>query len=148
MVVKGKENYMQLRKTHHLNKEDRQEPLMGITILAWLSLLSGSAAILLGMKGIIASDFLWTNRETFLSSVSVLRGIGDIVFGIGAIQRKPWAWMLGIIIECIGIGIDIGSGDLSSLVPFGKALGSIVVGFIILYYLLRPKIHQAFQHEI
>lgn len=77
-----------------------------------------------------------------LGFVTLILAVLDIVFGIGAWLLKPWAWTLGVGLEVVSIIVDI------LFITQGASIGSEVVGIIIalivLYYLTRPNVRQAF----
>jgi len=71
----------------------------------------------------------------------------EIVFGIGALQLKGWAWMLGMYWVYASVGINILSVFISGRGIFGallSALLGIAVAIAILYYLFRPEVKGAF----
>lgn len=68
-----------------------------------------------------------------------------IIFGVGALQLSPWAWTLGIVLALVGLVVGIASLALDQrLVTIAGHIIGIVVDVIVLYYLFRPQVRQAF----
>ena len=70
----------------------------------------------------------------------LLVGALNIVFGVGALQLKPWAWQLGIV--CQGIGIVLGLAQFG-MGRRGSVVGLVIAG-VILWYLFQPDVKRAF----
>ena len=75
----------------------------------------------------------------------LLQGALSIAFGIGALQLKPWAWILGIVAYGLGILINI-TQALNGSFGFGNVIG-LAIGAGILYYLFTPEVRRAFGQE-
>jgi hypothetical protein len=80
----------------------------------------------------------------FLGSLIVLvSGVLRLTYAFGAWTLKPWAWMLGVITECISA-----LGALIRLVSPGGTvifpLISLLISGLILYYLFTPEIKRIF----
>ncbi len=85
----------------------------------------------------------------FLLTVSPLFGLVtlviallDFAFAYGAWTLKPWGWTLGVALQVISllsavVSIAMGSSIGSQIIP-------VVVAAIILYYLFRRDIQEAF----
>jgi len=127
---------------------------IGVTILATL--------VIIGGVGLIGSDLLFIlsraiagvplpNGFTNLSAgtaftvgaVALVLGVLDIVWGIGALWLRQWAWMVGIVLGLLNIlssGLNLVVGR-----SFGPSdLISVVVAALIIVYFFTPRVRQAF----
>lgn len=77
--------------------------------------------------------------------VLLLQGALSIAFGVGALQLKPWAWMLGIVAYGLGILVNIAQAINGSF-GLGTIIG-LAIGGGILYYLFTPEVRRAFGQE-
>jgi hypothetical protein len=101
----------------------------GVTLIALLAGITGVVMILVGAIAIPAVPIP--------GAVCLGVGVAELAFTYGAWVLKPWAWPLGIalqivlsILDLIAVGMD--------------AAGSIVVSGIIVYYLYRRHVKEAF----
>lgn len=137
-------------------------PPNGIKILAILAIVGGLITLIMGLANLgIGVELLsnlkhpsLTTVETTLSSdhllllsggINFMIGIVNLLFGLGALSLKPWAWYLGIAMQVLGviiIFVSWFSGRL--LIPIAVILLLIYGG--VLYYFFQPKIRQAFHH--
>lgn len=118
--------------------------LLGILHIVWSAflILAGAIALLVfgGMAGLAG---LSANMEDRIPAIAVLGGLGGIIFiivlafslpglvcGVGLIQYRSWARLLGIVLSAL---------ELFS-VPFGTALG--IYG---LWVLLNPQSEALFR---
>jgi len=117
----------------------------GVTVIAVLALIGGlfglcwpilvftGSALLgpvFGTIGVIAGIFL------------IVGPILQLVFAAGAFGLRPWAWYLGLIstgITVLGVVINLFQGA-----SFWSAIWGGLVPIIIFFYLLSPKVRQAF----
>ncbi len=131
----------------------------GITIIAVLALLLGlvslfGALLLVGCGALIG----WAAGQASGSSVvgtvvaaipiifgglSFLSALLNFIFAYGAWNLKPWAWMLGVITQGIGVVTAI----LGLFNPGGwiTDVGRLALSGAILYYLFTPEVKAAFQ---
>lgn len=111
--------------------------LAGLAIIAAGGIVASTGAAVGTTAAASAGGFLLV-----LGFVTLILAVLDIVFGIGAWLLKPWAWTLGVGLEVVSIIVDI------LFITQGASIGSEVVGIIIalivLYYLTRPNVRQAF----
>ena len=125
----------------------------GVTILAILAIIGGVLGLLaaLGLLGATATVASATGVASgtivLLGAVSLVLGVADLVFGIGALQLKTWAWTLGIGLEALSIIENIVDAALK-LSNIGSAIISIAIGAYIIYYLFRPNVQQAFGRAV
>jgi len=120
---------------------------MGVTILAVLAAIGGVLAIfgglaLMAVSGV--SDLVVPGLSGLLGILGIVTlvvGVGDLVFAYGAWGLKPWAWMLGIALEVVGIVVDILEFRGSTV---GTTVISILIAAGIIYYLYQPHVRRAF----
>lgn len=129
---------------------------LGVTVLAVLSLVSGAwrvlkalawfgiggtAAVVTGMASPVAGALVGGVAVLF-GTLALLTGIFSLVFAYGALTLKPWAWTLGAWTH----GLILAWSVLAVLGPgvFSERWIDIAVSGVILYYLMRPEIKQAF----
>ena len=123
-----------------------QRPL-GVTILAVLAAIGGVLGILAGLVLVglssAAADLALplSGLVSVLGLATLVLSILDLVLAYGLWGLKPWAWMLGIVLEIVGIILNIlefRSATASSTVI------SIVIAGLIIYYLNQPHVRRAF----
>jgi hypothetical protein len=125
----------------------------GITILAVLAAIGGVFGLLaaitaLGFAG-VAAGALGGTVGLAAGSLLVIGGIIllvasviNLAFAYGAWNLKPWAWVLGLI----GQGLGLLSAVITTL-DSGSVSGqilNIVISALIIYYLLTPDVKRAF----
>jgi hypothetical protein len=127
---------------------------IGVTILAILVILGGvgliGALLLFILSAAIAGvpvpngfHNLSAGSVITVGAVALVLGALDIVWGIGALQLRPWAWMLGIALGVLNI---LGSG-LNLVVGRGLQPSdfiSVVLAVIIIVYFFTPRVRRAF----
>jgi len=129
-----------------------QRPL-GVTILAILAAIGGVLGILAGLvlvglsSAVAAADMVLplSGAVAILGIITIVVSLGDLAFAYGAWGLKPWAWMLGIVLEAIGIVVNLAewrSATASSTVV------SIVIAGAIIYYLYQPHVRRAFGQNV
>ena len=125
---------------------------MGITVLAVVALIWGLVKLLVGFGVLTASGL----AAVFGGPVGMVAGavgaiagcfliigpILQILFGIGALSLRPWAWWMGIV----GTGITVFGALLRIMggAPAGSTLFSVAIPLLILIYLLRQPVRQVF----
>jgi hypothetical protein len=127
----------------------RQRPVL-LTVLAILAIIFGALAILgslaafgLGAIGVAATS---ATVQTAAGSAIILGILGlvggalELLFGIGTLLDRAWAWWLGVI----GLSLSILSNLISIVLgainnTLGSAIAGSVIGLVvaglILYYL-------------
>jgi hypothetical protein len=136
-----------------VRREQMQRPV-GITVLSILAIISGALAILGGLLGILGyttqllsavspwSATKLSGGQIIMASVIVLAlGALDIVWGIGSLRLRPWAWILGVVLS--GLNIIDGVYGFATRGGAGYIVG-IVLEAIILAYLFSGNVRQAF----
>jgi len=128
----------------------------GVTILAILGIIGGVFGLCggIGIIGLASSNLLANSSVhfnagtlTILGIIALVIAVGDLVFGIGALQLMPWAWTLGVAIEGFGILYSIASIALLGSSVFTTGL-SIIVSGIVIYYLFQPQVQRAFGRAV
>jgi hypothetical protein len=137
----------------------------GVTILAWLAIVGGALEILAAIFAVIAlmAALAFTGAAaasgelggaaglaaaSFVAAIVTIwigvLGIVGVVFGVGALGLKPWAWTLGVIwcyVAAVSDIINIFTSRGSGLVG---ALIGILFAVAILYYLHTAEVRVAF----
>jgi len=132
-----------------------QRPL-GVSILGFLSLVSGALSLLkgliwLGFGGLVAGATAFASPvagamiggvAVFFGGLAILTGLFSLLFAWGAFSLKPWAWSLGVATHGFNLAWSI-------LVVMGPGLlrgqlATIVISAIVVLYLTRPEIKRAF----
>jgi hypothetical protein len=107
--------------------------LLGISGLGFLGIQGTSSSVVLGASVLAAFGVAW-----------MISAVLQLVFGVGALQLRPWAWTLGVILYVVSL-----LGYVVSLftvgITFSTVIGIVVVA-IILAYLYTHDVRQAFGH--
>ena len=118
---------------------------IGITILAIIFAAAGLTYMMLGFQMTLAVTFgpIPTGTGTWIWGwLVVLTGLAFWAGGLAAWRLEPWGWLLGHLLAIIGIIEAIfallGTGNLS------YALASTAFPFLLLWYLNRASVKQAF----
>lgn len=125
---------------------------LGLKVIAWLSIIGGILG--LGMM-LFGSTFVQEvakkeNISALQMFYSTATSVLGIIFGIGLLSIKKWAWFGMIVIEAVGIvqgAISIIMSLNKSVAPsgiVGVIFGLVFYG-IIIAYLMRNDIRQLFQ---
>lgn len=137
----------------------------GVTVLGWLAIVFGGFGFLAGLVGVVSAIGLMAygagslgalgtgegaalaGGAFFVAIVSAwlaLLSLVQIVFGVGALQLKPWAWTVGLIWAWISVVSAVISLIASGGSSFLTNIISVLVAFAILYYLYRDEVRAAF----
>jgi hypothetical protein len=112
----------------------------GVTLIAIL-------AIIVGVIGIVAGiPLLSVHAGIGLGILAIIVGVVNLVFGIGALQLKPWAWVLGVVLEIVALITAI-VGVIQNRSLWSEII-SIVIAAVILYYLFTPHVQRAFGRHV
>ena len=119
----------------------------GITILAVLAAISGVLGLLsglavIGLSGLAVAVGVYGGLYQIIGFGILALSVANLAFAYGAWTLRPWAWMLGIVIQVANIVLELlwvtqGAGFTSILI-------SVVVSAVILYYLDTPGVRTAF----
>lgn len=130
-----------------------------VTILAVLAAIGGVLGIfaglgliglgavggaLVGASGEAAAGFLIGAFAIIWGLVTLVISVADLAFAYGAWGLKPWAWMLGIVLQGASIFMALINWVGSSSGNFGSFLFSAAISGVIIYYLLTPEVKRAF----
>lgn len=124
----------------------------GVTILAVLAAIGGVLGILAGLVLVGLSSSVsdlaipgLSGLVAILGLLTIVISVGELAFAYGAWGLKPWAWMLGIVLEVVGIVVSLlefRSSTASSTVV------SVVIAGLIVYYLYQPHVRRAFGQNV
>jgi hypothetical protein len=129
---------------------------VGVTILGVLAIVAGVLGIVASMAplGIFAFTGFTTGGGALLATVSGLAmflgivtlivGVLQLAFGIGALMLKSWSWTLGIALMIASLVVS-GVGLLFVGFTWAIALEIVFAG-VVLYYLYRADVREAFGH--
>jgi hypothetical protein len=135
----------------------QQQRPTGITILAILAIVGG-LFLILGGCGVVAGGALLGAAGaqagvgevaagggllTVYGIVLLVIAVADIVFGIGAWTLKPWAWMLGLVLQGINVVVAIVS-IIAGWSTFGSQIIGLAINAVIIYYLMTPDVKKVF----
>jgi hypothetical protein len=81
-------------------------------------------------------------EAVILGLVSLVIGVAELVFAVGAFGLKPWAWTLGVIVLVVSILLAIIQGALYG--DWVSRVISIIIDAVILYYLNTKGVKEAF----
>jgi hypothetical protein len=123
-----------------------------ITILAVLAAIGGVLGIFGGIalmgvgavSGVVGAGFLVGGLAIFWGLLTLVLSVAELAFAYGAWGLKPWAWMLGIVLQGVSIFMALINWVGSSSGSFGSFLFSAVISGVIIYYLLTPEVKRAF----
>lgn len=132
---------------------------MGITILAVLGIISGLVTILLALPSLGVGGLLLTpeGQQAAQSAQTpsglgipllvfgagfLLLGVLNLVFGVGAMGLRSWAWPLGVGLQSFNLVLNVvdwiqGGFSLADLL-------NVALAVVIMWYLLQPNIRAAF----
>ena len=116
----------------------------GVTVIAIFALIGGLLGLCLPTMGMLGSTLLGPLAVVGVAA-SIFFIIGPIlqlIFAFGAFGLRPWAWYLGLIstgITVLGVVINLFEGA-----SFWSAVWGGLIPIIIFFYLLSPKVRQAF----
>jgi len=116
----------------------------GVTVIAIFALIGGLMGLCLPTLGMIGSTLLGPLAAVgVVASIFFIVGpILQLVFAFGAFGLRPWAWYLGLIstgITVLGVVINLFQGA-----SFWSAIWGGLIPIVIFFYLLSPKVRQAF----
>ncbi len=106
-----------------------------IAIAGGLLSLFGGASVLLGMA----------SGPTILAIIVIIFGILGLALGAGFYREAGWAWMGGIVIYLVSIGLGIAE------ILYGGSVGEIggairtIAGIVIPFYLTRRNVKAFFK---
>lgn len=129
---------------------------LGVSVLAFLSLLAGALGIFkgliwLGFGGALAgvtalghpvAGAIIGGVALFFGGLAILTAIFSLLFAWGAFGLKPWAWSFGVATHGFNLFwsllVVLGPGVLR------ERFATILISAIVLLYLTKPEIKRAF----
>lgn len=120
----------------------------GVTILAILAAIGGVFGIFGGLTLLVSGAYIGAatgstdlgGLASLVGAVLLISGIFGVAFAWGAWGLRPWAWLLGVVIQAVNIVIgafQLINGQTGSILGIAIAAG-------ITYYLFQPGIKAAF----
>ncbi|MGD0862865.1 MAG: hypothetical protein ABSA21_08885 [Candidatus Limnocylindrales bacterium] len=125
-----------------------QRPV-GVAVLAVIAAVLGVLALLAAGAWWNASEgFAWLPRihggERLIALVLLAVGLLELVFAYGAWTLRPWAWMLGVVLEVIVLVLAV--LQLGRLEVARHSI-TIVLAGVTLWYLATPRVRAAFSRS-
>jgi hypothetical protein len=117
----------------------------GVVVLGVLAIFAG---VLYLMEGIVFLEYVVFgpvpsgDGRVLAGILAVAVGIVWVAFGVAAFSLKPWAWLFGVVLAMFGL-----FGSLVTLLTtlsWEYAIATAVLPAIVLWYLNRDKVKQAF----
>src|SRR2546426_12115748 len=112
----------------------RSERPVGVTIIAVVAAAGG----LLSLFGAASSLAGMGTGPVELAYIVIIFGILGLALGAGFFTGANWAWVTGIVIYVISIGLGIGEILYGGQVGFIGGIIRTLAGIIIPVYLMRP----------
>ncbi len=113
---------------------------MGVVIIAVIAAAGGLLSLLGGgsvLSGMASGPFL-------LAVIVIIFGILGLILGAGLYTGMGWAWMAGIIIYLVSIGLGIAEIAYGGMVGGVGGAIRIIAGVIIPGYLTRQEVKAFF----
>jgi hypothetical protein len=125
-----------------------QRPV-GVAVLAVIAAVLGVLALLAAGAWWNASEgFAWLPRihggERLIALVLLAVGLLELVFAYGAWTLRPWAWMLGVVLEVIVLVLAV--LQLGRLEVARHSI-TIVLAGVTLWDLATPRVRAAFSRS-
>lgn len=115
----------------------------GVSCLSCLTVIGGVIGLMIGLFLLaIPADQLQPGAEGLrnFGVLLILAGAGlSFAVAWGLWSLKKWAWYLSLILEVLGIGLSA-----IQLLSGTNTLAEILVAGIVIYYLNRPHVREAF----
>jgi hypothetical protein len=121
----------------------------GVTVLAIVAIIAGILGLLtafndLGGLGLLGGGAVHQMQtvQAGLDAFLLILAVLYIVFGIGALQLRPWAWGLGVALAILSV-LDAGFKAVTGSASSGDGF-NVIVAVLILVYLFTPRVRQEF----
>ncbi len=120
----------------------------GVTVLAIVAILAGILGLMMAFGELSGLNFLGGTvhqMQTIQGALDVLLlvlSVLYIVFGIGALQLRRWAWGLGVSLAILSV-LEVGIKAISGSFTGGDGF-TIIIAVLILVYLYTPRVRQEF----
>jgi len=117
------------------SSEPKSKRPIGVTIIAFVA-AAGGLLSLYGGASVLAGN---ATGPFALAIIVVVFGILGLAIGTGFYTGARWAWMAGIVIYIVSIGLGIAEILYGGSVGFVGGIIRILAGIIIPVYLTRRK---------
>jgi hypothetical protein len=126
-----------------------QQRPTGVAVLA-------VAAAVLGVLALLGAGAWWnaseglallprvSGGEHLIALVLLAAGLAELVFAYGAWTLRPWAWMLGVVLQVIVIVLAVLQLGRLEVV---RHIVAILLAGITLWYLATPRARVAFDRS-
>jgi hypothetical protein len=116
------------------------ELLVSFADLAQLGLFgSGAASIVAGTVNLSGSQGLKLGLAVVLLILACLY----IIFAIGALGMRPWAWGLGVVLAILTV-LDTGVSAAAAGNLSGGDVFTVIIAVLVLVYLFSARVRTAF----
>jgi hypothetical protein len=115
--------------------ESKPKRPLGVTIIAIVA-AAGGLLSLFGGSSVLAGS---ATGPVILAIIVIIFGVLGLALGAGFYTGAKWAWMAGIIVYLISIGLGVAEIIYGGNVGFVGGIIRILAGIIIPVYLTRPK---------
>jgi hypothetical protein len=124
---------------------------VGVSVISIIAILGGLVQLLyaglpaaIGVVGLFTGPGIGTALGVLLILAAVALGLGgfaQIVFGVGALRLKPWAWTFGVLVS--GLNAILNVVAMLSSNGIGSYVGLFLSGAV-LFYLTTPDVKRSF----
>jgi hypothetical protein len=127
---------MMLTASHDLMQSSNPKPKrpIGVLIIAIVAAAGGLLSIFGGASRLAGMG----TGPIALAYIVIIFGVLGLALGAGFFTGAKWAWMVGIIIYIISIGLGIAEIIYGGQVGFIGGIIRTLAGIIIPVYLMRP----------
>ena len=108
---------------------------VGVTIIAIVATAGGLLSLFGGASRLAGMG----TGPVALAYIVIIFGVLGLALGAGFFTGAKWAWMVGIIIYIISIGLGIAEIIYGGQVGFIGGIIRTLAGIIIPVYLMRPR---------
>jgi hypothetical protein len=131
-----------------------KERPVGVTVIAILAILAGLGYLVGALALFGVSKTLLTSLQlgglggtTGLTAATLLVVMGalDIVFGVGALMLKQWAWWMGVVLFGVALAANLTLMFSAQFTATTLVMG--VIAAAILGYMLTDNARAAFGYE-
>ncbi len=126
----------------------------GVTVLAVIAIIYGIFNLLIALLGLVGIALQASGVATaatkqydagtlvYAATWDAVLGILYLVFGIGALRLKSWAWTTGVVVLALELVRNIAGYFISGIGIL--AIITSVIALLLLWYLFRPDVRAAF----
>jgi len=109
-------------------------PLLGMTSFGFISGVSGQSGLLA----------VGTTLGIGLAALWILVAAVQLIFGIGALQLRSWAWTLGVVL--FGLTLVMYLVSLFTIGITASSVVGILIAAVVIAYLYSHDVREAFGH--